>query len=106
MCDWTRETIKALIERSDEAVERAVLAIWRRQTEDEKDAEETKHRNGVGFASCHATLGSYCARWLLSGRHLDGRHLANARRMMRWYAGQLADVAARRSGQPREVCNV
>lgn len=99
MCEeWTPDTIKALLDRSDRAVERAVVAIYRRQTEDEQDTGETRHRNGRGFASCHAHLGSYYARWILSGRRLTGTHLERARRMVRWYSNQLIEVAQQRAG--------
>ncbi len=94
MCDtWTPETIKALLDRSQEAVERAVVAIYRRQTEDEQAAYETKHHNRVGFAACHAALGTYYAKWILSGKHLSGSHVKRARRMVRHYAGQLHQIA-------------
>jgi len=93
MCDWTPEEIRALLDRSLEAVERAVVAIYRRQTEDEQDAYETKHHNRVGFAACHAGLGTYYAKWILSGKHLSGSHVERARRMVRHYAGQLHQIA-------------
>ena len=93
MCDWTPETIKALLDRDVLAVERAILAIYRRQTADEQAAYETKHHNRVGFAACHAGLGTYYAKWILSGKHLSGSHVERARRMVRHYAGQLHQIA-------------
>ncbi len=101
MCDWTPETIKALLDRDVLAVERAIVAIYRRQTEDEKESYETKHHNRVGFAACHAHLGSYYARWILSGRHLSGSHVERARRMVRHYAGQLHQIALANQGNPQ-----
>ena len=89
----TREGIEALIARSDRAVERAILAIYARQTADEREAGNTRHSNGMGFAAPDAGLGSYYARWILSGRRLTGGHLARARQMSRKYAGQLLEVA-------------
>ena len=105
MCDWTPESIKALLDWSDQAVERAVVAIYRRQTSDEQDTGETRHRNNRGFASCHAHLGSYYAKWVLAGHHLDGRHLERARRMMRSYSNQLLQVAQAQA-QALETANV
>ena len=93
MCDWTPDEIRALLDRSQEAVEHAVVAIYRRQTEDEKEAYETKHHNRVGFAACHAGLGTYYAKWILSGKHLSGSHVERARKMVRHYAGQLHQIA-------------
>jgi len=92
--NWTPESIAALLDRNDVAVERAVLAIYRRQTDDEQESDTTKHCNGVGFNGVHAHLGSYYARWIQSGRHLTGNHLDKARRMMRRYVRQLAEVAS------------
>ena len=97
MCEWTPDAIRALLDGSDTAVERAVLAIYNRQTCDEQAREDTRHRNGVGFASCHAHLGSYYAKWILSGRHLTGKHLDKARRMVRWYSKQLCEIARAKS---------
>ena len=103
---WTPETIKSLLDRSNAAVERAVVAIFRRQTADEREAAQTRHHNNQGFAACHAHRGTYYAQWVLSGRHLDGRHLEKARRMVRRYAGQLCEIATARQGQEAEVCHV
>lgn len=93
---WTKETIGQLLNASDKAVERAVLAIYRRQTLDEQHSNCTTHRNGVGFSGAHAELGSYYARWLLSGRHLTGKHLEKARKMMHHYLSQLLEEAQSR----------
>ena len=91
--NWTPDAIRALLDRSDKAVERAVVAIYNLQTHDEQAREDTIHRNGVGFAACHAHRGSYYARWILAGRHLTGQHLDKARRMVRHYVGQLNEIA-------------
>jgi len=89
---WTAEAVAALLDRDQLAVERAVVAIFHRQTADEQAAETTKHRNGRGFAACHASRGSYYARWIMAGRRLSGPHIQHARRMMKHYAGQLLEV--------------
>ena len=108
MCDWTPEEIRVLLDRSLEAVERAVVAIYRRQTEDEKEAYETKHHNRVGFAACHAGLGTYYAKWILSGKHLSGSHVERARKMVRHYAGQLHQIALSntQTTETKEYANV
>lgn len=101
---WTPDAIAALLDRNDVAVERAVVAIFNRQTSDEQESESTKHDNGVGFNAFHAGLGSYYARWIQSGRHLTGNHLDKARRMMRRYVRQLAEIASAQS--VKESANV
>jgi hypothetical protein len=94
---WNEAKIKNLLNSNDLAVERAIIAIYDRQTQDEKSASDTKHRNGRGFRSNHASKGSYYARWCLSGRRLTGHHLANARKIALHYVRQLAEVAVNKN---------
>jgi hypothetical protein len=70
-------------------IERAILAIYARQTADERADGTTRHVNGRGFNSRDAKYGSYLARWIQSGRSLSGRHLTRAKRMAIRYSGQL-----------------
>jgi hypothetical protein len=93
MIKHTKESIAALLATNDLAVMRGVVAIYDRQTRDEQAVGDTRHFNGIGFNGSDAKKGSYYARWLLSGRKLDGRHLANARKIMMKYSGQLARIA-------------
>lgn len=90
---WTKESITRLLDNSDRAVERAILALYRRQTLDEQNSGNTTHRNGVGFSGAHAEVGTYYAKWILSGRQLTGRHLDRARKMTKHYVAQLLDEA-------------
>lgn len=91
--------IRWLLTMNDKAVERAIVAIYRRQTADEQSAGDTKHSNGVGFSGADASLGSYYARWILSGRSLTGKHLIKARTMSHKYVRQLVEVATTRLAQ-------
>lgn len=90
---WTKESITQLLDRSNRAVERAIVAIYNRQTEDEKSSGTTTHSNGRGFSGAHAELGTYYAKWILSGRSLTGHHLEKARRMSKRYVAQLLEEA-------------
>jgi hypothetical protein len=90
---WTKAEIINLINTSDRAVERAVLAIYARQTADEQEAGVTSHLNARGFNGSDASYGSYCARWLLKGNHLTGKHLGRCRSLVRKYHRQLAEDA-------------
>lgn len=90
---WTRTEIETLINTSDRAVGRAMVAIWRRQTQDEQATETTRHHNGIGFSGWTARSGSYYAGWVLSGRQLTGRHLDRARRIALHHAAQLTRIA-------------
>jgi hypothetical protein len=90
---WTEDDIKALLERSDEAVERGIVRIFNLQTADEQASDTTKHHNKVGFSGVDASYGSYLAKWVKSSKHLTGKYLASARKMTIKYAGQLTKVA-------------
>ena len=86
---WTRTEIEAMLNTNDRAVERAMVAIWERQTRDEQETQDTRHHNGVGFAAWSARSGTYFAEWVRSGRHLTGKHLVKARKIALHHAGQL-----------------
>ena len=90
---WTRTEIEALINSNDRAVERAMVAIWERQTADEQATQDTRHHNGRGFAAWSARSGTYFAEWVRSGRRLTGKHLVKARKIALHHAGQLTDFA-------------
>jgi hypothetical protein len=99
--DHLRVILLAEFMSDDTALEDAVLAIYRKQTEDEKRQGATTHHNKVGFSGCDARQATYCAKWLLDTngkrnphRHLSGRFLDWARRAMPKYAGQLATIVA------------
>lgn len=89
----TKEEIKALLLRNDRAVERALLAIYNRQTGEERQAERTVVHNGIGFSAFDASLGSYLASWISKGKPLTGPFLEKGRRLATKYVGQLADIA-------------
>lgn len=90
---WTRTEIEELINGNDRAVERAMVAIWERQTADEQETQDTRHHNGRGFAAWSARSGTYFAEWVRSGRRLTGKHLVKARKIALHHAGQLTDFA-------------
>jgi hypothetical protein len=85
--------IKLLLAENDRAVERAIVAIYRRQTEDEKEIRDTRHRNGRGFRVNHAKSGSRYAEWVIKGNRLTGEHLTHAREIAFFYIQQLTEVA-------------
>lgn len=62
---YTRDQINAVLLRSDEAVERGILTLFKLQTQDEQQSGSTVHHNGCGFNSATATVGTRFARWLM-----------------------------------------
>ncbi len=91
--DAMTDRIVALLQRSDEAVEQAIVRVYDRQTQDEKRVEATTHLNGIGFQACDARRGTYWARLILGGRHLFADRMPKARRMAIKYRAQLTVLA-------------
>lgn len=96
----TKTDIVRLLECSDTAVARAVVAITERQTFDEKVSSDTKYRNGRGWRPCHARVGTSMADFYLKVGKLTPKQLAYWRKRMACgnmrigiYAGQLLEVA-------------
>ena len=93
---WNKTSIIDLLDRNPRAVERALVVIYNNQTAEEKSCEATMLNNGVGFSGCDAHSGTYYAKWVLSGRHLSGKHLDKARRIAKRYHRQLlAEIEAK-----------
>src|SRR5271166_4590411 len=109
---WTQDRIIGLLERSDLAVERAIVALYDRQTQDEKADSHTKHTNHRGFRKNHDHTGSFFARIILKGwkqdgnknrTHLNPYKLAKARGIVLHYSRQLSEEANVRASQKRPV---
>lgn len=101
---WTEAMVVHLLMTSDLAVERALVALYGRQTQDEKRDSDTRHDNQRGFSAAHARTGSYYARLVIRGWQQDGHRknthlyptkLAKARAMVLRYRRQLVAVANR-----------
>lgn len=90
---WTPEEIKALLGESDKAVARAILAIYNRQTEDEKIVKETSAANGVGYSGVDANFMSSLAQFYQSKGFLSTGQLKYGRKAIMKYAGQLTEIA-------------
>jgi hypothetical protein len=94
---WTREQIDTLLRSNPKAVERAIVRLYERQTQDERYDSRTKHDNARGFSSAFASRGSYYARWVQGGRNLTGRHYESALRIALTHSKQLVEIA---NGRP------
>ena len=90
---WTIEEIKALLAESDKAVARAILAIYNRQTEDEKIVNETSASNGIGYNGVDANFMSSLAQFYQSKGFLSAGQLKYGRKKNMQYAGQLTQIA-------------
>lgn len=112
---WTKDRIAHLLNTNDLAVERAIVALYDRQTQDEKRDSDTKHDNRRGFRANHAPTMSYFARIILKGWKAPGGKrrvwlnpvkLAKARHVALQYHRQLCEIAnAKQAKDDRPVVN-
>ena len=90
---WTRCEIEDMVRTNPRAVERAMVALLTRQTDDEKVSGTVNCNNRKGFAASNSRKGTYFAKWVEGGRHLTGEHLEKARKIALHHAQQLCDIA-------------
>lgn len=62
---FTRAQIDAELRTSDQAVEEAIITLFRFQTAGEQRRADTQIKNDVGFCMTDARPGTRFARWLL-----------------------------------------
>ena len=74
-------------------LERAVVAIFERQTNDEQVIEGTKYQNNRGYRPSDAKQMSYYAKWIMSGKHLNNYHANVAVKRIEKYIGQLIIIS-------------
>ena len=96
------EAKKAMIQdaltKSDKFVERAILALYERQTAEEQAYAMTEEDNGMGFNGQDAELLSSYAEWIKKswkeeGKRLSDKQRAIARKKLPKYWAQLAEHA-------------
>lgn len=74
------------LDTNNAAVERAMLLLGDRQTQEELANEATLKHNSIGFSSAHARFGAYVYGVLKNGGHLKGKTLTVARHIAKRYA--------------------
>ena len=77
MTPYTEAQIRENMRTSRDWLQRGILAI----------------NNNEGFSDNDKDYLSYLARWIQSGKQLNGKHLRKARALMMKYAGQLVEMA-------------
>lgn len=88
---WNKEKIQALLDRNDEAVYRAMLRIYDRQTRTEQAYQATTDWNSVGFTGVDGEImSSFTEAYKKYGR-LTVKQMTIARKKMKKYWKQLLD---------------
>lgn len=90
---WTKEEIRDKLEHDDRWLFRALFAIYKYQTEDEKSTGQTKYYNNVGFSGVDADFLTKAAMRYKSGFRFSEKYVAAIRKAMLKYSGQLAKIA-------------
>lgn len=88
-----KQYIASKIETCDNWLYKAILAIFKRQTQDEQSSDNTKHANQKGFNGADAYILSQYAKWIERHGRLSDKQKAVARKRMVKYAGQLVVIA-------------
>ena len=91
---WSKEHIQHLLLTNDNAVGRALLQIYARQTEAEQRHKNTEEDNGVGFSGVDGQFLSDVAERYKRYPKLSEKQLAIVRRKMLKYWKQLLAIAA------------
>lgn len=90
---YTKEYITAKLATDDRWLVRGLLAIYARQTDDEKNSETAKEDNGIGFNAFDALILTDLVNQVKRTNYLSKRQIALVRQKMKKYAGQLARIA-------------
>lgn len=93
---WTKEEIRNKIKTDDRWLMRAVYAIYKLQTEDEKADKTTKHLNNIGFNGVDAVFLSQAAERYRKNYNFSPKYMEAIRRAMLKYSGQLTKIANKR----------
>lgn len=111
----TKQSIEGMIsqaslEKQAHIIGRACMALFKRQTEDEKVSNGTKHFNQRGFTPADARQGSITAKYYIKHRALQDWQIAQwtkieSRGNMRIakYWRQLAEEAAAKAAQTNSL---
>lgn len=81
-------------------VEKAVVAIFNRQTNDEQRTNSTNNNNSMGFNGLDAEFGSSLAKAILKYGKLTPNQAPHARRIIGKYWKQLIEVAEAKGTMP------
>ena len=92
----TKKAMKAAIiealQVNGDLVRASILELAARQTEDELESKDTKHKNRRGFSSSNAYWGTRYAEMYTRGEALSSDDMERARRICIFHAKQLAAI--------------
>lgn len=89
---WTKDEIKAKLASDDKWLYRGLVAIFNKQTADEKVAGRTDYDNGIGFNGADAEILTSFAMQYIERGFLTPKQKEITRKKMLKYAGQLTKI--------------
>jgi hypothetical protein len=89
---YTKEEIQHNLSTNPKWIERSLIVLYQRQTQDEQQVGGTFVQNNVGFNSSDSRYLSYCSRWLLQGKHLDNGHIEKCGGKLKKYWKQIESI--------------
>lgn len=81
--------LQDLVTRNNKAAKRAILAVYKNQTDEERHKHISLETNKKGFDSLDASFMSGIAEDLINGKELDAKDFAIARNKIKKYWKQL-----------------
>ena len=90
---WTKQQIVDNVLASDQWAVRALMAVYRNQTESEQESETTVVKNGVGFTGYDAEILTSFAKCYERRRFLTPKQMAVLRKRIVRYWKQLLVAA-------------
>ena len=94
----TVDEIREMVRTSENAQNRALVAIYNGQTHSEKESHTTVEDNGIGFSGIDAEILTSFAEQFLRRQFLSPKQRAILAKKMPKYAGQLWQIAVRKKG--------
>ena len=99
---WTKDEILDLLKNNKQAVLRAIIVLYNRQTELEKEFKESNVVNGIGFTCKDSWYLSSLARQLIEYKKIANEDFWRARWRIFKYANQLTYIA--NENEQRKEC--
>jgi hypothetical protein len=88
----SKEEIQDKLKNDVRWMERALIVLHDFQTKDEQRVGDTKHHNDIGFNGVDGRYLSYCARWVIDGKHLNEKHMKKCGEKLPKYWKQISNI--------------
>ncbi len=92
------DTIRERLATNEQWALRGLLAVFHKQTEDERKAHNTIENNGVGFTGWDAEILTSFAYQYIQRRSLSPKQMKVLHKRMPKYAAQLHAIATEKAG--------